>query len=168
MSVKQILPGCAAAVQGVIRLGDVLLSVGVVNGDAEPFTVHAHDNLSVLFPQGDQTFELRFLRKERADSSGGSAKPRVDTRPEWSAPERRVPSLIATAETSSLGAGSHAFVHVPIHDATGTVRLPAGAHAAVHVQAGTYHLNSVRWLTSAEPSNLSDGLIPGCAAAARA
>ena len=160
MSIKRLIPGCAAAELGTLLVGDLLISVKKETDDHE-YAVHANDNLSMLFPQGDHTFTMRFMRRQRADPQTSVAKPSMRRASDWRAPGRRVPSIILPERSCTLpGPGPYAFVNVPIDDKEAMVRLPSGEQTAVRITSSAFHLEDVMWLPTAEVANLSDGGIP--------
>ena len=160
MSVKRLVPGCAAAELGTLQVGDLLISVQNENDEHE-YAVRANDNISMLFPPGDHTFKLRFMRRQRADPQTSVAKPSLRRAGEWQAPGRRVPSMFASERACALpGPGPYAFVHTPVNDKEATLRLPSGEHTSIRITSSAFHLEDVLWLPTAEVANLADGDIP--------
>ena len=64
--VTKLLPGCAAAEHGGVRVGDQLLAVDGV-------AVQPGDRVGALFPMGVNKFELRLLRRGGAGPNEGDA-----------------------------------------------------------------------------------------------
>lgn len=161
MSVKRVVTGCVAAEDGTIQHGDILLSVKR-DDFPEVLAVQASEDLSVLFPPGDYLFEMRFLRTRPLREPSGAPTHALRGRSEWERPKRCDPSIIALPSFCSLQAtGPHAFVHTPLDDKTACLRLITGEFAPVALEATKFSMHSALWLTTAEPSHLSSGSLPG-------